>query len=383
MIWVSVLNKKEVSDGRLLLNAVYGLGPVSLNRLFQKFGNDPWKILSAKKSELQQVKGIRDKVIDSIQKTLSSDWLTKERQKLHKIGARFIYGEELPKHLTELMDPPVGLYCLGEIPRIPCISIVGTRVPTLYGKKLARQLAYDLAKSGLCIVSGMARRIDTEAHLGALEGGGQTIAFMGSGLDVIYPPENLALYKRIQDAGAVLSEFPLARRADRRTFPMRNRLVAGVSLGVLVIESAKSGGSMITAKFAAEQGRTVFALPGRVDQPESEGCLELLRDGATLVRNTDDILEELTPMLDPAIFTSIPRSKKVSNHIPDLDENEQKIIQTLSGGDRLDNEQLHQATNISISEIIPVITMLEIRGLITKRPDGKYETNLSVSLKAG
>ena len=156
------------------------------------------------------------------------------------------------------MISPIGLYCIGDIPRMPCISIVGTRVPSLYGKKIARKIAHDLSGAGICIVSGMARGIDTEAHLGALDAGGKTIAFLGSGLDVIYPPENIGLYKRIAEQGAVLSEFCLGHKADRRTFPMRNRLVAGVSLGVVVVESAQAGGSMITARFAAEQGRTVL-----------------------------------------------------------------------------------------------------------------------------
>ena len=172
---------------------------------------------------------------------------------MEKMGTRFIHTTQLPEHLDQLMDPPIGLYMLGKVPNSPCISIVGTRAPSNYGKKFARQISYELAKSGICIVSGMARGVDSEAHWGALDAGGNTMAFLGSGIDVIYPPENLELYKRIQDSGAILSEFPIGRRADRRTFPMRNRLVAGVSLGVLVIESAKSGGSMITAKFAAEQ----------------------------------------------------------------------------------------------------------------------------------
>lgn len=246
-------------------------------------------------------------------------------------------------------------------------------MPSLYGKKLARKFASELASSGICIVSGMARGIDSEAHWGALEAGGKTIAFMGSGMDVIYPPENLELYRKIQNSGAVLSEFPLGRRADRRTFPMRNRLVAGVSLGVLVVESAKSGGSMITAKFAAEQGRTVFAVPGRVDQPESQGCLDLLRDGATLVRNTNDILEELSPMLGNSKFSDQLTPSSSPKDLSDLDKDEQAIMKVLTSGEILGSEKLQEITKIPLPKITLAITMLEIRGLVTMRPDAKYE----------
>ena len=188
---------------------------------------------------------------------------------------------------------PLGLYLSGVIPEGPYVSIVGTRQPSLYGQKICRELAKGLAEAGFCIVSGMARGIDSIAHETALSADGKTMAFLGSGIDIVYPPENLNLYQEIAKRGAVLSEFPFGRKADRRTFPMRNRLVSGISSAVIVIESAASGGSLITAQFAAEQGRLVFAVPGRVDQPASAGCNQLIRDGATLVRNVQDILEEL------------------------------------------------------------------------------------------
>lgn len=373
MLFMSFPNEKEERDGRMLLNSVPGIGPVLVSRLMERFGDNPWEIISAKRSELKQVLGVGDQIVDSLGSAISSDWLDKEKAKLDHLGAKFVHGNGLPEFLTELPDPPIGLYCLGEIPALPCLSVVGTRVPSLYGKKLARKFASELASSGICIVSGMARGIDSEAHWGALEAGGKTIAFMGSGMDVIYPPENLELYRKIQNSGAVLSEFPLGRRADRRTFPMRNRLVAGVSLGVLVVESAKSGGSMITAKFAAEQGRTVFAVPGRVDQPESQGCLDLLRDGATLVRNTNDILEELAPMLGNSKFSDQLPPSSSPKDLSDLDKDEQAIMKVLTSGEILGSEKLQEITKIPLPKITLAITMLEIRGLVTMRPDGKYE----------
>ena len=372
---MSQLDKGKERDGRMVLNSVPGVGPVILNRLIERFTRDPWQILSANQAELRQVKGVGNQVVESMQKLLNSGWLKKEKEKMEKMSARFVHTDELPKFLNQLTDPPIGLYCLGEIPKQPCISIVGTRGPSIYGKKLARQFASELAQAGFCIVSGMARGVDSEAHMGALEVGGKTMAFLGSGLDVIYPPENLELYRKIQSSGAILSEFQLGRRADRRTFPMRNRLVAGISLGVLVIESAKSGGSMITASFAADQGRTVFALPGRVDQPESQGCLDLLRDGATLVRNPNDIIEELSPMLNHSEVQSNTKVTPEKKDLSYLDQEEQILMHSLSAGEVLDSDGLQKTTKIELSKIVPALTMLEIRGLIIKRPDGKYEAN--------
>ena len=347
-----------------------------LNRLLERFNGDPWKVLSASAQDLASVKGVGNQLVETLQNNNAPEWLKKEKENLLKMGGHFLGREQFPEFLNELPDPPIGLYTLGEIPKTPFVSIVGTRIPSLYGKKLARKLAFELAQAGVCIVSGMARGIDTEAHLGALDAGGKTLAFLGSGLDVIYPPENLNLYQRIKESGAVLSEFPLSKRADRRTFPMRNRLVAGCSSAVLVIESAKTGGSMITARFAAEQGRTVFALPGRVDQPESQGCLDLIRDGAILVRNSVDILEEIAPMLSLSRNSGAVKTQGPNNIFNNLDDQEKTIIELLKGGERKSLDDIQTSLKVSSSQIAPAITMLEIKGLLSKRTDGKFESNL-------
>jgi DNA processing protein len=359
--------------GRILLNSINGVGPVTLKRLMEQFGSDPWEILNAKQSELMQVRGVGKQTIEAIQQSQSSEWLKREVAKLTQMKANFLFGKALPDLLQELPDPPIGLYCLGEIPKINCVSIVGTRHPSMYGKKIARQLAYDLASKGICIVSGLARGVDTEAHRGALDAAGSTLAFLGSGLDVIYPPENLDLYRQIQKSGAVLSEFQLGRRADRRTFPMRNRLVAGISLAVVVVESASSGGSMITARLAAEQGRTVFAIPGRVDQPESQGCLDLIRDGATLARNAEDIISEITPMISTPVKGDQTSSFSSIEKHTQLDVNEKLIMSHLSPGDKFDPEYVQKLTQLEIQSIVTHLTMIEINGLIKKLADGKYE----------
>ena len=366
----------RIRDSFMILNASPGIGPVLTSRLMENFHHDPLKILDAADSQLQSVRGVGRQSIDSMRQILKSKWIDKEKQKLQQLGGYFVHNNEIPENLTQLNDSPLGLYCLGEIPKLPYVSIVGTRVPSLYGKKFARKIGYELAKCGICVVSGMARGIDSEAHHGALEADGKTIAFLGSGIDVIYPPENLELYNKIKKSGAILSEFPLGRRADRRTFPMRNRLVAGISLAVVVIESAKSGGSMITARFAAEQGRTVFALPGRVDQPESQGCLDLIRDGASLIRSTNDILEELAPMLAHSKNANLSRDEPITQDFSDLNKAEQLIMSVLSNGERMQTEDFQATTQMPLNDILTSLTMLEIRGVIQKRADGKFEASL-------
>ena len=220
----------------------------------------------------------------------------------------------------------------------------------------------------------MARGIDTAAHEGALDVQGKTLAFLGSGIDIVYPPENLGLYRKIIEKGGVASEFPFGRKADRRTFPMRNRLVAGVSDGIIVIESASSGGSLITAQFAADQGRTVFALPGRVDQPTSAGCHKLIREGATLLRSARDVVEELGPVL-PIPQSSGPSAGegRPDQSSASMSEEEEKILKTLSDGAILGLDDFCELTRIPAPEIMASLTMLELNRSVSKRPDGRYE----------
>ena len=251
----------------------------------------------------------------------------------------------------------------------------------MYGQKICQELSKGLAQAGFCIVSGMARGVDSIAHESALSADGKTMAFLGSGIDIVYPPENLNLYQEIARRGAVLSEFPFGRKADRRTFPMRNRLVSGISSAVIVIESAASGGSLITAQFAAEQGRLVFAVPGRVDQPASAGCNHLIRDGATLVRNVQDILDELEGTILEGISFSKKKKKQISNSVNsqsslplhNLPQEEQSVYSILKDGDILSLEEMMEKLDLSFSELSSTLSMMEINGILGKRADGKFE----------
>ena len=235
-------------------------------------------------------------------------------------------------------------------------------------------MAFELARRGFCIVSGLARGIDTAAHEGALEAGGRTGAVLGTGIDLIYPPENLALYRRIEEAGAIVTEFPFGRRADRQSFAMRNRIVAGMCVGIIVVETDVKGGSMITARFAGEQGRLVWAVPGRIDQPTSAGCHQLIRDGATLLTSVDDVLSELNYLdgLRPAPIGDSP-GRDAGEKADGLTRDEQLIWACFAGGALLTADAVVKQTALPAADVSVALMLLELKRLIAKRADGSYE----------
>ena len=250
---------------------------------------------------------------------------------------------------------------------------MGSRRTTLYGQSVAKKLGADLARAGFCVVSGLARGIDTAAHEGALSVGGRTAAVLGTGVDIIYPPENLALYRQIEEKGAILSEFPFGRRADRQSFAMRNRIVAGMCEGVIVVETDVSGGSMITARFAGEQGRLIFAVPGRIDQPTSAGCHQLIRDGATLLTNVDDVLNELNYLdgLRPAPIVAGAGLSAETSAALSADEN--AVLTCFAGGALLSIDRLAALSGLSVAALSSTLMMLELKRRVVKRTDGTFE----------
>ena len=361
----------------LILNGIRHVGPISSSRLLEAFGGDPIAVLSAPRSQLLEVKGVGAKAVDQIRSWPAHFNLAKERELMDRTGIRFLdrFSEQYPEFLTEIYDSPIGLYWKGNyfVDR-PCIAIVGTRQATLYGRSVAKKFAQRLAQLGYCIVSGMARGTDTAAHEGALEVGGKTIAVFGCGMDIIYPPENLDLYRAICESGAVVSEFPFGRRADRQTFPMRNRVVSGMCEAVIVVESAESGGSMITARFAGEQGRQVLAIPGRIDQASSGGCHQLIRDGAILVTSVDEVLSELNFGAVPqqAEMSLMEGSKPIGQALG-LDEGDQRIVDAFRGGERLCVDQLTDLLEMTPAEVSARLMGLEIRRVVGKLSDGSFE----------
>lgn len=365
-------------DAWIVLNGIPHLGPVTLRRLFDRFGPDPLRILSADRRELTAVEGVGPKIADTLRGWPEHFDLDREKRLLARHGARFVRQpeEDYPAPLRETYDPPIGLYALGE-PRFrdPAVAIIGSRRTTLYGLRVAREFASGLARRGVCVVSGLARGIDAAAHEGALEAGGLAVAVLGNGCDIVYPPENLELFQRIRDHGTILSEFPFGYRANRQTFPMRNRIVAGLSRAVLVVETDLSGGSLITARFAGEQGRQVMAVPGRIDQATSAGCHQLIRDGATLVTSTEEILEELR-LEELPLREQPPGSGEAagtSEGADDLGADEAAVLATLAEGTILHPDQIGEATGLPASAVSATLLLLELRHRVRKRADGRFE----------
>ena len=373
------------TEAFLVLNALPDIGPITTNRLLSHFGDDPLRLFSASARELEEVKGVGPKISGNLSGWRTLVDLEKELARLAEAQATFVTCRDpaYPPLLREISDPPLGLYRRGDYNfGAPCVAIVGSRRTTLYGQATAKKLGHDLAKQGFCVVSGLARGIDTCAHEGALEAGGRTAAVLGNGIDIIYPPENLRLYQRIEEnGGAILTEFPFGRRADKQSFAMRNRIVAGMCRAVIVVESDVSGGSMITARFAGEQGRLIFAVPGRIDQPSSAGCHQLIRDGATLLTSVDDVLSELNYLegFGPAGVASIPenpdRTGVTASQMAqfNLTGDEARVVAAFAGGAILSVDALVAQTGLAAHQLSSLLMMLELKRVVAKRSDGCFE----------
>jgi DNA processing protein len=370
----------ELSEAQafLVLNALPNIGPITLNRLLKELGDDPRQVFAVGARKLEAVKGVGPVISATITAWEQHFDLAREEERMAKAGADFITtcDSAYPSLLKEINDPPIGLYRKGRYDFAhPCIAIVGSRRTTLYGQATAKKLGAELARLGFCVVSGLARGIDTAAHEGALSVGGKTAAVLGNGIDIIYPPENLDLYRRIEaEGGAIISEFPFGRRADKQSFAMRNRIVAGMCAAVVVVESDVSGGAMITARFAGEQGRQLFAVPGRIDQPTSAGCHQLIRDGATLLTSVEDILSELNYLegFHPTAISEKP-AQAAAGRPANLTEAEAKVFECFRGGGMLSPDTLATQTSLTAAELSSTLMMLELKRLIAKRADGTFE----------
>lgn len=362
----------------LVLNALPNIGPVTLNRLLSELGGDPRTVLEAPAKRLESVKGVGPVISATLATWREHFNLAREEDRMAKSGADFITTRDpgYPKLLKEIHDPPIGLYRKGRYEfDCPCVSIVGSRRTTLYGMAVAKKLGAELARLGFCVVSGLARGIDTAAHEGALSVGGKTAGVIGCGIDIIYPPENLALYRQIEAEGAVLSEFPFGRRADRQSFPMRNRVVAGMCEATIVVETDVNGGAMITARFAGEYGRLIFAVPGRIDQPTSAGCHQLIRDGATLLTSVDDLLGELNYLdgLRPAAIPPKAGEGGERARPAGLSADESAVWACFAGGEILAPDAIVGATGLSSPQVSAALMMLELKRAVAKRADGAFE----------
>ncbi len=357
----------------LVLNGLPGMGPVMMNRMLAEFGGDPCAVLGASAEQLFAITGVTRKAADSVAHWPDFFDLAGEERRMGGADCVFVSCRhpEYPPLLRELQDCPIGLYRQGHYTcQDPCVAIVGSRRTTPYGLSVARSMAAGLAREGFCVVSGLALGIDAAAHEGALAAGGRTVAVLGTGIDTDYPPGNAGLRRRITGTGAVLSEFPFGRPADRQSFAMRNRIVSGMSRAVVVVESDVDGGSMITAGFAGDQGRILCAVPGRIDQPGSRGCHQLIREGATLVTSVDEVLEALQYLkgLDKVSLARAPSVRCV-----ELSDEEQRVLRCFAGGEVLAVDHLVACLGEAAAGVGATLMMLEVKGCVTRRRDGSYE----------
>ena len=281
--------------------------------------------------------------------------------------------EDYPSLLAKIYDPPLMLFYYGKLPEPKdiCIAMIGSRNYTYYGKQVAEIFSRDLAAQGMVVVSGMARGIDSFCHKGALAAGGRTIAVLGSGLDVIYPRENAGLYREIIASGAVVSEFPLGTEALPRHFPQRNRIISGLSQGLLVVEAGEKSGTMLTVDYALEQGRDVFAVPGPIISPTSKGTNRLLKQGAKIALSPEDVWSEyFTEPLRPVKI----QKQQGAQPSPQVSDTEKLLLKRLMTPMRPDDILAQQEITLSAQELSALLTMLEIRGLVKQLPGNYYQT---------
>jgi len=356
----------------LTLSQIAGLGNAVLCQLLAKFGT-PEAIFNASKTQLAEIVSneIAQKItlgidIDAIAPTLK--WLEKENAHLVTLA-----DETYPKQLLEISNPPAILFAIGHLHWLnnPAIAMVGSRSATPQGEKNAEEFAESLCNQGLCIVSGMALGIDGAAHRGALKANGATIAVVGTGLDIVYPARHRDLAHQIAERGLIISEFPLGTPSKAQNFPRRNRIISGLSLGCLVVEANIDSGSHITARLAAEQGREVFAIPGSIHSPVSKGCHLLIKQGAKLVENTQDILEEINWVEVKNTHKSISPSGLMTHS--GTAPSEANIILSSMGFDPIDFGTLQSLTALTTEALSSMLMLLDLDNKVTVLSGGKYQ----------
>ncbi len=366
------LSKPDHSEHALwlALTRIKGLGCISFKKLASHFA-DPTQSLSATAAELSAIEGIDRKAVDGLLAFTRWDEVEQEVQRAEEAGVKIIpFGSGIyPARLRSIADPPPCLFVKGEIRREDdkAVAVIGTRSASHYGRRVARDLCRGLASLGFTVISGMARGIDGVAHDEALNAGGRTIAVLGSGVDRAYPPEHRKLYHRISENGAVISELPLGAPPLAFNFPARNRLISGLSAGVVVVEATEKSGSLITAAIALEQGREVFAVPGEVGSSRSRGSHRLIRQGAKLVENVDDILEEIAPQLvardrQPAALRTLPVDAQPETH---------RILDLLQERS-LHIDEVIEASGFSASRVSQILLELELQGFLKQLPGNRY-----------
>jgi DNA processing protein len=368
--------RMEPREAFVALNLIEHVGPVRVRQLLQHFG-DAVSILKASKPQLLRVHGIGEDTAEAIANWEKNVDLAAELKRCEEFGCRPVTQEDsdYPELLRQIYDPPIVLYVKGSLaPQDKNgVAIVGSRQTTHYGIEVARKFGYQLAYVGVTVVSGGARGIDTAAHQGALSAKGRTICVLGTGINIVFPPENVELFQRIAENGAVISQYPFNRKADKQSFAIRNRIVAGMTLGTVVVEANLTSGALITSNFATEYGRQVFAVPGRIDSPRSKGCHDLIKKGAKLCEGAEDILSEFE-----YLFPSSNRLPTVNETgvLPalTLSENEQKVYDALDGEPTPMDDVIRQC-GLPASAVSVALLSLEMKRAVRQVPGKLFLRN--------
>jgi DNA processing protein len=362
------------TEACIALNMLPTMGPVRLRKLLEGF-ETPERILAAKRDALRAVEGIGREVVDQITSWETLVDLSAELQRVRDFGAEVITAASpvYPTQLREIHAPPIVLYVWGELMERDrhAIAVIGSRRTTHYGLESAKKLSYQLAYAGLTVISGLARGIDTAAHHGALAAKGRTVAVIGSGLLKLYPPENAALAEKIRSGnGAVVSEFSMEIEPDRQTFPMRNRIISGWSQGLLVVEAGANSGALISVAQALEQGRNVYAVPGHINAPTAIGSNRLIQQGAKLIMDASDILDDLQILL--------PESKRAPEEavrvLPELSDEERRVYDSIRETETSIDDIATKA-ELPSGNVSSTLLRLELKKLVKQLP-GKYFVKL-------
>ncbi len=367
----------------IALNMTPGVGPRAATKLLERFGSAD-AVFDARRPELEQLR-IKPETIESIMKREFAEKALEEFENVKRLGGDILILNDgsYPNLLREIADPPITLYVLGDWQACfdaPCVGVIGSRMCSTYGKNSAEMLSRDLASRGICIVSGLARGIDTSAHRGALEAGGKTVAVIGTGLNDVYPKENRKLVDEIlEKGGAVVSQFPLGTPPIPDNFPYRNRIISGLSYGVLIVEASERSGSLITARLAMEQNREVMAVPGNITSGKSYGTNYLIKAGAKLVQQWQDVVGELPSEIAAAILPPKIESQNGNDRNPqpelipaDLSKSETAIWALLAADEEIHIDTLLEKSGLSFGELNTALVGLDIRDLIRVLPGKNY-----------
>jgi len=368
-------------DALIAMNRVTGLGAITAKRMAERFGSLA-AAFDASESDLRAVTGIGPDKAQQFWSDLRQVRADDELARAAKKGVRLVTWEDpgYPTLLKQIADPPLVLYVAGAIEALDrlAVAIIGTRRPTIYGRDCARRFGYQLAGAGYMVASGLALGIDAEAHTGAVQAKGVSVAVLGGALDCLFPKENAGLARSMIDCGgAVVSEYPFGRQPDRQTFPMRNRIVSGLSKGVLVVEAPLNSGTMITVNQALDQNRSVMAVPGRIDSPASQGCHRLLREGARLVTCADDVIEELQDLMAGMRQASEARPVELARPAPAerppepvLTPEERAVLAQL-GVDGVPVDEVVRASGLDAGKVNALLVGLQIKRYVRVLPGGR------------